>query len=168
MFGRKDLLRAVVIGPGVVAAFTVLCRSCGPARAETRLTAHYAISVAGVAIGEGALTVELDKSRYAARADGAFTGLWRVLVGGDLFSATRGNAGRGRLAPTHYEANFALDEAIDEVRMELRDGAIADLDIKPPRPDVPDRVLVTNAHRRGVVDPLTAGLMPVAGTGDML
>jgi len=140
----------------------------GRAWAEIRLMAHYVISVAGVAVGEGTWSVEIDTRRYAARADGSFTGVWRVLAGGDVFSATRGSVGRGGLAPTHYEANFALDEALDAVRMDLRDGTVTDLDVRPALPDLPDRVPVTAAHRIGVVDPLTAGLMPVPGTGDML
>jgi hypothetical protein len=91
-----------------------------------------------------------------------------VLAGGDVYSQTQGSVSRGRLAPTHYEADFALDEAIDEVRMELRDGAVTRLDVTPPLPDLPDRVPMTDAHRRGVVDPLTAGLVPAPATGDVL
>lgn len=158
----------MTIGAVSLAALTAFALPGGPARAETRLTARYAISIAGVGVGEGTWTVTIDKTRYAARADGSFTGIWRVLAGGDVFSATSGIAGRDRLAPTHYEANFALDEAIDAVRMELRDGAITDLDVKPVLPAVADRVPMTDAHRRGVVDPLTAGLMAVPGTSDML
>jgi hypothetical protein len=157
-------VRSAVIG--TAAAFTAL--ATGSARAETRLTAHYAISVAGVSVGEGTWTVDIDASRYAARADGSFTGVWRLLAGGDVFSATRGTVGRGHLAPAHYEANFGLDAAIEGVRMDLRDDTVTDLDVRPALPDLPDRVAVTDAHRRGVVDPLTAGLMPVPGTGSML
>lgn len=157
--------RDAVIAAAVVAVLGLWWR---PARAETRVTVRYAISIAGVAVGEGIWTAEIDKGRYAARADGSFTGVWRVLAGGDVFSATRGTVDRGRPAPTHYEANFALDEAIEVVRMELRDGAVTDFDVRPPLPAVPDRVPVADADRHGVVDPLTAGLMPVPGTADML
>jgi hypothetical protein len=154
----------------VIAGSAVACAAwgCMPAVAEVRLTVHYAISIAGIAVGEGAWKVALDKRVYVARADGSFTGIWRALVGGDVFSETHGTAARGRPVPTRYEANFGLDEAIEAVRVELRDGTVTDLDVKPPLPDRPDRIPLGEADRRGVTDPLTAGLMPIAGSGDVL
>jgi hypothetical protein len=160
--GGRDAL--LVIGSAVACA----AWGCTPAVAEVRLTVHYAISIAGISVGEGTWKVQLDKRLYEARADGSFTGMWRVLVGGDVFSETHGTAARGRPVATRYEANFGLDEAIEAVRMELRDGTVTDVDVRPPLPDRPDRISLGEADRRGVTDPLTAGLVPIAGSGNML
>jgi hypothetical protein len=155
------------VGTALAAAVAVLGPACRPAQAETSLDARYAISVAGLIVGEGIWTVRIDKDRYSTRADGTFTGIWRLLAGGEVFSSASGNV-RGRLSPTRYEANFALDEAIEAVRMSLRDGAVKDLAVEPPLPDVADRVPVGEADRRGVTDPLTAGLMAAPAAGDVL
>src|ERR1043165_7057953 len=39
---------------------------------------------------------------------------------------------------------------------------------EPPPPPSPDRVPVTEVHRKGVTDPISAAIMPVAGSGDVL
>ena len=58
------------------------------------------------------------------------------------------------------------DRRVDELRMALGGGAVKELFVEPPTVPNPDRVPLTDAHRRGVLDPMTAGLMRVAGTGD--
>ena len=47
-------------------------------------------------------------------------------------------------------------------------AAVKDVSIEPPMPPSPDRVPVTEAHRKGVTDPMSAAIMPVAGNGDVL
>ncbi len=161
-----SIRRGAIVRIGACAS--LIAAACGAARGETRLMVHYALSVAGLSAGEGTWTVEIDEHRYASRADGSFTGIWRVLAGGDVFSATRGTFARGRPAPSRYEANFGLDVAIEGVRMELRDGAVTGLALRPPLPTLRDRVAIAETDRRGVLDPLTAALIPIPGTGDML
>src|SRR6185295_10098892 len=55
-----------------------------------------------------------------------------------------------------------------EVRMTLRAGAVKDVLAEPPLELSAYRVPVTEAHRRGVTDPMSAAIMPVAGNGDVL
>jgi hypothetical protein len=152
----------------IVAALALLCLPCGSARAQSTLTARYRLSLAGVEIGGGDWIVDIDKDRYTARSIGQLSGMWRVLLGPDISATTRGTASQGRLAPTSYVANFSSDDTVDDVRMMLRDGVVSEVEAKPPIPASPDRVPVTAADLRGAIDPLTAGLMPVPGTGDVL
>jgi len=42
------------------------------------------------------------------------------------------------------------------------------VEAKPPIPASPDRVPITAADLRGAIDPMTAGLIAVPGTGDVL
>jgi hypothetical protein len=39
---------------------------------------------------------------------------------------------------------------------------------EPPLIPSPDRVPVTDAHRKGIIDPMSAAIMPVAGNGEVL
>ena len=153
---------------GGVAALALLGLACGPANAQSTLTARYQLSLAGIEIGVGDWSVEIDKDRYSARSSGQLFGVWRVLLGPYISAVTHGTAREGHLAPTSYVANFSSDDDIDDVRMTLRDGVVSEVEAKPPIPDSPDRVPVTPADLRGAIDPLTAGLMPVSGTGDVL
>jgi hypothetical protein len=140
----------------------------GLAQAQAKLTARYTLSMADIAIGEGDWAVEIGKDRYTTQSSGHFFGLWRAMLGSDVSAAARGTANQGRLVPTSYLANFASDDHINDVRVMFRDGAVSELETKPTIPDGPDRVPVTNALLRGVVDPLTAGLMAAPASGDVL
>ena len=50
--------------------------------------------------------------------------------------------------------------------MVLRGGVVKEAVAIPPLEPSPERVPVTEAHRKGVVDPMSAAIMPVAGKGD--
>ena len=153
----------------MVAGTAVTCALlCQPARAQSRLTAHYALSLAGLTIGEGDWTVEISKDRYTAQSNGRFFGAWRVILGSDIAASARGAAVQGRLVPSSYAANFSWDDEVEDVQMAFRDGGVAEFATKPPPPPPPGRIAVTAAHLRGALDPLTAGLLPVPGGGDML
>jgi hypothetical protein len=130
--------------------------------------AHYTLSLAGLAIGEGDWSVEIGKDRYSTQSNGRFFGAWRVILGSDIAASARGAAVQGRLAPTSYAANFSWDDEVEDVQMAFRDGGVAEFATKPPPPPPPGRIAVTAAHLRGALDPLTAGLLPVPGGGDML
>jgi hypothetical protein len=60
------------------------------------------------------------------------------------------------------------DKRADEVRMVLRAGAVKDVSVEPPVVPAPDRVPLTEAHRKGVTDPLSAVIIPVPGNGELL
>jgi hypothetical protein len=153
---------------GTTVAFALLWLTCGPAYAQAKLTARYALSVADISIGEGDWAVDIGKDRYTAQSSGRFFGLWRVLLGSDISAVTHGAATQGRLVPTSYVANFSSDDDIDDVRMTFHDGAVSEHEAKPLFPAGSDRIPVTAAHLRGAVDPLTAGLTSVPGIGDVL
>jgi hypothetical protein len=155
-------------GAGTIVATALLGLSGGLAHAQAKLTARYTLSMADIAIGEGDWAVEIGKDRYTAQSRGRFFGLWRAMLGSDVSAAARGTANHGRLVPTSYLANFSSDDHINDVRMMFRDGAVSELETKPSSPTGPDRVPVTAALLRGVIDPLTAGLMSAPAAGDVL
>ena len=165
---HDPLWPARAAGAAIVAALALFCLPCGPAYAQSTLTAHYRLALAGIEIGAGDWSVDVDKDHYAAKSSGQFFGIWRALLGPDISATTHGTASQGHLAPTSYMANFSSDETIDDVRMMLRDGIVSEVEAKPPLPAAPDRVPVTAADLRGAIDPLTAGLVPMPGTGDVL
>jgi Protein of unknown function (DUF3108) len=159
---------ARAVSAAIVAALALLCLPCGSAHAQSTLTARYRLSLAGIEIGAGDWSVDLDNDRYTAKSSGQLFGMWRVLLGPDISATTHGTASQGHLTPTSYLANFSSDDTTENVRMTLRDGVASEVEAKPPIPASPDRVPIAAADLRGAIDPLTAGLMPVPGTGDLL
>lgn len=158
------------LGRGAVTALVALVLATAPsqARADAKLDARYSVTVAGVTIGRGAWVIEFGDNQYTAAASGRVTGIFRALSTGEGAAAARGTITGFRLVPLTYAANITSDGKSDEVRMSLKDGTVQELAAEPVLPPHPDRVPVTDAHKRGVLDPLTGGLVLMGGNGDSL
>ncbi|PWB62088.1 MAG: DUF3108 domain-containing protein [Bradyrhizobiaceae bacterium] len=152
------------LGSGALLALA----AAGPADAQGRLEARYAASLAGIPVGSGVWVIEITDTEYMAAASGRASGMLKLFTSGHGSSGARGSVSQGRLVPKSYASTITADRETDEVRMALNAGTVKDLVAEPPLSPSPDRVPVTEAHRKGVVDPMTAALMPVAGTGDPL
>src|SRR5205823_4467763 len=63
---------------------------------------------------------------------------------------------------------MTTDDHSYEVRMALAGGVVKQLVAEPTNPPGADRIPITEAHRRGIVDPITGSIMPVTGTGEVL
>ena len=170
-------LRARPLGAAALAAaFLVFTSGAGPgAKAGdaahqngglSRLEAEYIASIAGIPIGRGNWIIELSEDAYSAAASGTTTGIIRFFTGGRGTGTARGTFSAGQLVPTAYGATLSYDRKIDDVRMTLAAGNVTDYVVEPPLPPVPDRIPVTEADRRGVLDPMTSMLHRVAGAGD--
>ena len=138
----------------------------GPAYAQGRLDAHYTVTLGSIPFGKGSWLIDVREDQYTAVVSGATAGLIRIFARGQGSSAVRGTVSRGQLVPSSYESSIVTDTKYDEVRMAMSNGTVKELAAEPPSVPHPDRVPLTEAHRRGVNDPMTATLMPVPGTGD--
>jgi hypothetical protein len=148
----------------LVAAICIIAGLSGmSAYAQGRLKAHYSISMTGVSFGQIVWLVTIGDERYTASANGKASGVLSVLVNGEGSVDTRGNIDDGRLVPRFFTSDITDDEGKSELRMIFDDGFVKEL-IAQGSPPRPDRVPVTEAHRHGVSDPLTAMLM--IGGGD--
>src|ERR1043166_596813 len=139
----------------------------GPACAQGKLEANYQATLAGIPIGSGSWIVDIGPKQYASAASGRASGLMRGLVSGEGSSTVRGAVKRGRLIPSSFAANIHSYESYD-VRMEMSGGNVKTLKNEPPVQESPDRVPLTEGHRRGVLDPMTALMIIVPGTGEVV
>lgn len=148
-----------------LAAFALLAGS-GAAQAETRLEAHYTATLAGIPIGRGTWQVDMSDDQYSAVATGRTSGLLAVFSSGHGSASSHGAVRSAALVPAAYSSSVFSDKKADEVRMGFAAGTVKDLIAEPPLPPAPDRVPVTEAHRRGVTDPMAGGLIAAGGNGD--
>jgi hypothetical protein len=139
-----------------------------PARAQGKFQAQYVVSLAGVTIGTGSWMAEVGEDTYTTEANGRVAGILRVFGDAKGSAAARGIIKDGRLMPTSYAGHLISEEGDEGVRMSLNVGVVTELTAEPPSPPDPDSVPVTDADRRGVIDPISAGLIPVIGTGDVI
>ena len=154
----------------ILGAFTVMTAACAgaPVHAQGKLEARYTVTIAGIPIGRGSWNADIGEDHYVTGASGRVTGILRAVTNGEGSAGARGLISAGRLMTTSYAVNLTADNRPDAIRMALNGGAVKDLVAEPPTPFAPDRVPITDAHVRGVVDPLTAGLIPMGASGDML
>jgi hypothetical protein len=159
--------RATLIAAGAVLALTGA--AIGPAQAQGTLTAGYTISVARIPVGKLAWSADIGADSYDITGSGEASGIASFLASGKGTLATRGTVTDGRLSPTEFSSDITEDGGKLRQTMRLEQGNVTELTIDPPAPAAdPDRVALTAAHQQGVVDPLTAWLVPAAGAGDGL
>ena len=158
---------ALAVAAGVVVG--VAADSGRIAAAQGRLDAEYVVTLAGIPIGRGNWAIEIAEDQFSASASGATTGLLQFFTGAHGTSVSRGTVSGGQLVPTSYVASINYDRGrADDVRMALSGGNVKDYSVEPPVKPNPALVPVSDADRRGVLDPMTASLDRVAGTGDPL
>ena len=136
-------------------------------RPQVHLEAEYTATLAGLPIGHGAWAIEIAEDQYTAAASGATSGLLRIFTGARGTSASRGSFNGDQTMPTSYIATIDYEHGkIDDVRMALAGGTVKDLFADPPLVPHPDRIPVSDADRRGVVDPMSSTINRVGGNGD--
>jgi hypothetical protein len=129
------------------------------------LDARYDVSLLGITLGTASLSGGIDGSGYKLDMAARLTGIVGGVTGGRGSGAATGVLVGGRLAPKSFAVSSANSRESRTVRMALTEGSVAGIDIEPPIDEKPDRVPLKEDHKRNILDPLSAFLMPVNGKG---
>jgi Protein of unknown function (DUF3108) len=140
----------------------------GPSFAQGKLEAHYEATLAGIPVGKGGWNIDIADDQFSAAAAGGTSGLLKAFSGGSGTGASQGRIINGALVPTNYTASTTSSKKTEAIRMTLVNGTIKEFAIEPEPPVDPDRIPVTDAQRRGVLDPMTGSMLRVPGTADPL
>lgn len=146
----------------------VLMLAAPCASAQGRLDARYEATLAGIPVGKGAWTIEISDDQFSAAASGGTAGLLKAFAGGSGAGASQGRVVNGGLVASNYSASTTTSKKSETIRMVLANGNVKESAIEPEPPVDADRIPITEAHRRGVFDPMTGSLLHVGGTGELL
>jgi Protein of unknown function (DUF3108) len=135
----------------------------GGAQAQGKLEATYAASLAGIQVGKGRWTIDITEDKFSAVGHGATAGLLRVFASGEGNSSAQGAIINGAPASKSFAATVTFDKKTEDFRMTLESGVVKEATITPPPEHNPERLPLTDAHRQGVSDPVTATLIRVPG-----
>ena len=149
------------------AALASMGALAGPARAQGKVEATYRATLAGIPIGSGNWIIDIGPKQYAGAASGRASGLMRILASGEGSSTVRGTIKQGRLVPSVFAANIHSHDSY-QIHMEMSGGNVKTLKNDPPLEDSPDRIPLKDVHRHGVLDPMTALMITVPGTGEVV
>jgi Protein of unknown function (DUF3108) len=151
---------------GVLTALVLLPTE--PASAQGKLDARYEVTLSGISVGKGSWVVDIADDQYSASASGATAGLLKAFASGSGTGGSQGRIVNGALLPQVYSATVISSKKSETIRMSLDRFNIKEFAIEPEPQVDPDRIVVTDAHKRGVLDPMTGSLLRVPGSGDPL
>ena len=138
------------------------------ASAQGRLDAHYEATLAGIPVGTGAWTIDISDDQFSASASGGTAGLLKAFAGGSGTGAAQGRVVNGYPVATNYSASTTTSKKTEAIHMVLSNGNVREYGIDPAPPVDPDRLPVTDAHRRGVFDPMTGSMLRAPAAVDPL
>jgi len=160
--------RARWLLPALAALAFVAVSGATPAFAQGKLEAQYEATLAGIPVGRGAWNIEISEDQFSASAVGGTAGLLKAFASGSGAGASQGRVVNGALVSTNYSASTTTSKKTEAIHMVLNNGTIKEFAIEPEPPVDPDRIPVTEAHKRGVFDPMTGSMLRVPGTADPL
>ena len=155
----------------VLALIVALATAIGvtPASAQAQFDARYTLSMAGLAIGKLTWRTQLGASDYTSSAKGGISGFLSLLVSGEGSVTAKGRIKDGQPQPVSFVSDVAREDEKVSVQITFDGPRVRDLKVEEP-PLESDRVPITPAHKSGVIDPISAFLVPspIPGPADPL
>ena len=133
------------------------------AQAEA-LHARYGVSLLGLPLGKASLDGEVAGQTYKIAINARLTGIASLVSSSKGAAVASGAFLRGLIVPSAYANTSANATQTRTVRVAMSGGSVKGVDISPPIDPSPERVPLTDAHTRNIVDPLSAMIMPVPGS----
>jgi hypothetical protein len=137
-----------------------------PARAQGKLEATYVITFARISVGDVTMTADLKENDYAVAMTGRAGGMMRMLANGEASLTARGNVKDGRPEARNFASKIMSEDESQDVTMAIEEGNVTELAVTPPSGN--GGVQVTKTDRQGIIDPLTAMLVPAGAAGEDL
>ena len=143
----------------VWAALALTLAAAPPAFAQGRLDAQYEATLAGIPVGKGAWTIDIADDQFSASVSGGTAGLLKAFASGSGTGVVQGRVVGGALVATNYAGSTTTSKKTEAIHIVLANGNVKEYGIEPEPPVDPDRIPVTDAHRRGVYDPMTGSML---------
>jgi hypothetical protein len=158
----KCRLSAVVL---LAAAGSLAAPPPADAARSATFKATYIITIAGLTIGRAEAESRFTGSRYTAAISGSTYGISRLVSDAQAVLAGNGHIRGDNVMPASYNLETTEKGFDTSVRMVMRAGSITDLEAVPGLIKAPDRVPLTSSHKRNIVDPVGAFIVPVDKPG---
>jgi Protein of unknown function (DUF3108) len=152
----------------ILALLLLASLGCAGQAAAGPVEGRYGITVAGLSIGTAVFSGDISPQTYTATLNARLTGLVGVLTTGQGAVQVSGAFAGQRPLSSGYALSANNSQISRTIQIGMATGNITQISIEPPFEPKPDRVPVLEHHRRNVVDPVSALMMPVAGNGDLV
>jgi hypothetical protein len=163
MMSKKSRAKRRILALTLLASLiSVGGASAGP------VEARYLVTIAGLHIGTAQFSGMISAQSYQTSLNAQFTGLAGALTSGRGAVNVSGMLQGNRPLSNGYALKANNSQINRTIQIAMSAGNISQVVIEPPFEPKDDRVPVLEHHRRNVADPVSALLMPVAGSGDMI
>jgi Protein of unknown function (DUF3108) len=160
-----ELMRVFRSGFSVLACGFLLGASI--ARAGT-VDASYTITLAGLTIGRASLSGVVENGSYKVNVSAALTGLIGVFTQGSGSGSAQGGMSVAAPLSNGFSVTASNGTLARTIQITATSGNVRGVSIDPPiELPMEGRVPLQNQHRQGVLDPISALVMPVKN-GDPL
>lgn len=132
--------------------------------AAQTLKVNYNLSLAGLPLGRADLSSTFTGPKYEVEGSVKLSGLVKMLTGGKGAGTASGTIAGSQLQPRGFAVTSKSSGDQRTVRMALNDGDVVAAEVVPPVEPKEDRVPVKDADKKGVVDPLSALIMPAVAS----
>jgi hypothetical protein len=149
------------------AILTLAFVGIGPQAGAQTLKVDYDVTLAGLSLGTADLSSTFEGSKYKMQAGVKLSGLAKLLTGGKGAATASGAIVGSQPQPATFAVTSRSSSDQRTVRMSLTLGNVSAVEIVPPIDEKPDRVPVKDEDKKGVVDPVSALLMPPVATGSL-
>jgi hypothetical protein len=130
-----------------------------------RLDVAYKATLFGFPIGNIIWTIDIENNQFSAAATGKTAGLLRIFAQGHGVAEADGSIGGPEPLASNFKVSFTSGSSTDEIKIVFSGGQAREFLAHPPKPN-PSLVPLSDAYRTGVVDPMTALVVRVPGSGD--
>lgn len=144
----------------------LLAIAAGASEAAT-IHVGYGISLAGLPVGSADLASTVEGDQYKLQVQARMTGLVGAITSGKGGATASGSMAGGRPLPSSFQVVSRSGKDMRSVRIGMASGNVVAVDITPPLEPRDDRVPLSDAHKKGVLDPVSALVMIAPGRGDM-
>lgn len=152
-------------------AFAALAAAVWTASPTTAATfkSRYDISIAGYKIGESSVTAEVTDTAYTLSGEGKASGLSRIITDARGTATASGRMANRRPVPAKFGYTYKEGDDSSRLDMTIRGSAVTGLTLEPEpekKDPEPDRVVLTDADKRGITDPVSALVWQVRAPAD--
>jgi hypothetical protein len=137
----------------------------GLAASQTRagtVDATYSITLAGLTIGRASLSGVVENGSYNINISAALTGLVGALMNGSGSGTARGGLGGALPLSNGFAVTATNGSASRTIQIGASGGNVRGVIIAPPLAlPMEGRIPLRDQHRQGVIDPISALVMPV-------
>lgn len=143
------------------------CLAVAPVQAES-LVAHYSVKLIGLSLGTASLATNVEGSSYRVEASAKLSGIASMVSNSKGAATASGVIVQGKVAPNAYATTSANSKMTRTIRIAMVTGNVKAAEVTPPFEEGPGRVPLTEAHKLGIADPLSALVMPVPGAAPVI